>query len=432
VTYPHAPFDGHELEELVKLVSIACVSSALLASASAATITVPGNQPTIQAGVLASSPGDTILVSAGTYEENVDIPGGFDGITIKAKGKVILDCRPSGATGTGPGFAVASQNVTIQGFTIRHAKGTNPHGVYSPAGGTGLRLNKLTIEHTDGPGISIQADGARIENTTVNGCDGGMLLFGENILVSKCTVRQDGTRGVGVFGNNGVVSKCKFLTIEDGNAVVIVGANGVIEMNTVDGADAAALFSEGDNPTIRSNKILRQCDDDAGIEVLSTTTGLIEKNVIRNTYEDGIEVQSNVSGLTITKNTITNCGTEDESSLFVGGSNCIVSKNVIRGGQQDGILVSGDDNTIESNVVIDCLEDGIDLEVGADGSVVTGNKCLNNRGEGFENNGTNTTLINNTMKGNRIDFANDGSFAATPPGNVFATGGTGTAPEIDD
>ena len=50
----------------------------------ASTIHVPGDQPTIQAGVNAASNGDIVLVAPGTYYENIDIKG--KAITVTSSG----------------------------------------------------------------------------------------------------------------------------------------------------------------------------------------------------------------------------------------------------------------------------------------------------------------------------------------------------------
>src|SRR3984893_4717295 len=53
-------------------------------AAAATVIHVPADQPTIQAGINAAKNGDTVLVSPGTYIENIN----FDGkaITLKSAG----------------------------------------------------------------------------------------------------------------------------------------------------------------------------------------------------------------------------------------------------------------------------------------------------------------------------------------------------------
>ncbi|MCK4514427.1 MAG: right-handed parallel beta-helix repeat-containing protein, partial [Spirochaetaceae bacterium] len=118
---------------------LTCAFAVVLASASpteAATIHVPAQQPSIQAGVSAASQGDTVLVAPDTYTgpENRDIDFGGVGITLISSGGpsvTILDC---GSLGRGFNFHSGEDTTAIVGgFTIRNA--TTPPGVRSLGGG---------------------------------------------------------------------------------------------------------------------------------------------------------------------------------------------------------------------------------------------------------------------------------------------------------
>ncbi|HFQ94273.1 MAG TPA: DUF1565 domain-containing protein, partial [Anaerolineae bacterium] len=85
------------------------------------TYRVPRDFPTIQTAVDAASPGDAIIVSPGTYAENITIT--TPGILLKGK-RAILDGAPSGGNGIGLhvlGTADAPvTGVEIRGFVVQN------------------------------------------------------------------------------------------------------------------------------------------------------------------------------------------------------------------------------------------------------------------------------------------------------------------------
>ena len=58
--------------------AVACALLALACGASAATIRVPADQPTIQAGINAAAAGDIVLVAPGTWSEAPVVSGRAD------------------------------------------------------------------------------------------------------------------------------------------------------------------------------------------------------------------------------------------------------------------------------------------------------------------------------------------------------------------
>ena len=106
------------------------------------TINIPGDQPTIQAGIDAASDGDTILLADGIYtgNGNYNVDSGGTSVTIKSAnspGNCIIDCRQNGL-----GFLFQSgETITLENLTIKNADG----GASSGGGVYEGKSSKLTI-----------------------------------------------------------------------------------------------------------------------------------------------------------------------------------------------------------------------------------------------------------------------------------------------
>ena len=112
---------------------LAAATVTLLLAASAATATiihVPGDQPTIQAGLGAATPGDTVEVACGTYfEHDLVLPSGVilrsttglpDCVTIDAQSQGrVLSCSGADNTTCIAGFTIegGAADEVLVGFT---------------------------------------------------------------------------------------------------------------------------------------------------------------------------------------------------------------------------------------------------------------------------------------------------------------------------
>jgi hypothetical protein len=221
----------------MKLVYLILILSISVVPAAAGTIIhVPADQPTIQAGINAAHNGDTVLVSPGTYIENIN----FLGKAIKVKSSngaklTIIDGNKNGSVVTfnqgetktsllkgftiqngqadeGAGIAVESSSPTIANNIITHNAGCNGIGIGVGFGSPIITKNKITFNAQagcsggiGGAGISLrgaasaQILGNTISNNSMATADGGGIsLFAAGTpLIQGNFIQNNMATGVG-------------------------------------------------------------------------------------------------------------------------------------------------------------------------------------------------------------------------------------------
>lgn len=152
---------------LLAVVGLIFISAVLISNASAATIAVcsDATYTTIQAGINAANPGDTIQVCAGTYDEDVTVNKA--NLKIVGAGAGSTNVRgPIG--GGGSTFVIADSGVEIRNFTITRL-GNNTTDWNNP----GLNTAGISIQ-----GLSIT--GALIHDNVLTGLRTGIDINNSN------------------------------------------------------------------------------------------------------------------------------------------------------------------------------------------------------------------------------------------------------------
>lgn len=462
------------------ILAVACLVFALVTvrPALSAKIVVHkgGAFSTIQAGVDAAGPGDTVIVKAGVYDETIVISGARDGVMLKASGNVIIDARLPNGDPDGPGIRVDADDVTLRGFTIRHAAiagpgGTAGAGVY--ASGSNTHIEKVQCLHCEA-GIVVGGSGTIVRGCTIiDTIIGVYLTFSNDSLIENCSIEMCGERGIVVSGSNTVVRKNRIKNVAQ-VGIQVAGSHAIVDKNTVHGSLSTGVSAFGIaiasvNALVRGNKVSNISG--AGIDVQGGGA-LIANNAISNTELGSIQVSGNIgSSFTLRKNRAR--GSHGGGSILIynsvehvslesnvidqtesGGfyvlaksvtarkniarrvgfgfdfSNAtmgVIEKNVFKGGVL-GFTIDIDNGEISSNLATGGTSDG--FRIHGTNCVVSNNVALKNAAEGFELHGAGLVFQSNTARQNRIDVTAT-VMPTTFHANKFDSGGPTTPPEIE-
>jgi hypothetical protein len=215
---------------------------------SALTIGVPNSKSTIQAGIEAASPGDTVLVQPGTYYETIDFKGknivvGSMFLTTRDTSYISSTIIDAQRKNTVVIFQSGETSTEFCGFTITNGQShgiwiDNPHP--NPGGGIYCKnaspyLHHLIVENSqsqyDGGGMYLEKSNSVIENCVIRnnravGSGGGLFFENGNHQITNCIINNNSGNGGGIL--------CAYSTIRVYKVLMSLNSNDAFQIHDSD------------------------------------------------------------------------------------------------------------------------------------------------------------------------------------------------------
>ena len=226
-------------------------------TAEEAIIRVPADYPTIEEAILAAVPGSTILVSSGTYRENLVIN---KTLTLMGEDKLLTIIDGSA---TEIVVHIKANMVTVKGFTIRN--GTQ--GVYiDQSNGSIIFNNVITSNRHSGISLNGSSFNLIYDNLIlmngVTSTPGGGLVVGDGIVLSL-------SNGNTINGNRLIGNIVRGIALDYSNDNLIVN-------NTFEASVWSISLNDAQNNTVHHNNFISSWNH---VDIIGYS--------ISNTWDDG-------------------------------------------------------------------------------------------------------------------------------------------------
>ena len=169
----------------------------LLSLSYSATLLVPSEYSTIQSAIDASSSGDTVLVSAGTYFENINFNGKNIAVIGEDRENTIIDGGQNGSVVTFD--SIEGTASALSNFTITGGNAYDGGGIYCSSSAPTIKDNIITgnVSDTYGGGISCNYSSPIIMNNTITS---NSAIYGGGISFDRYT--SSVIKGNNIHGNS--------------------------------------------------------------------------------------------------------------------------------------------------------------------------------------------------------------------------------------
>jgi parallel beta-helix repeat protein/YD repeat-containing protein len=247
------------------------------------TIHVPADVATIQAAINAANNGDTVLVSAGTYKENINFNG--KAITVTSMNGAATTIIDGGAIDSVVTFRTSEGSGSVlNGFTI-----TNGFS----------NFNKPNFG--DGGGVFIGNASPTVTNNVITknqACEGlGVFINGGSALIQGNVISSNTAAGCsGGIGGGGIAILAPSTAQIIGNTIT----NNIMTISGLNGG-GLSLFAAG-SPVLLNNIISNNTQ--FGIAMVNGSTPQVVQNLIINNTGGGITTSASGTGMLYLNNTI--------------------------------------------------------------------------------------------------------------------------------
>lgn len=324
--------------------------------ASAATINVPGDQPSVQAALNVAGSGDTVLLAPGTYNEKISFPSsGALGspITLTSSGGAAVTTISGASVAGADVVSVDSKShIRISGLTIRDNTGvTDGSGIRLLGSLSDVEIRDNVIHEIRGNnamGITVYGTEATpIEDLVIDGNE----IYDCDPAPSEALTLNGNVRSFEVTDNH--VHDVDNIAIDfiGGETDIqpnsaLVAREGLCRGNIVERCGSGysgGIYVDGGRDIIIENNTVTQCD--LGIEVGAENAGVITRNVI---VRNNVLYHNRVVGI-VFGGYAKSVGRADEN-VFRGNT---LYKNATDAA--DGVgevwVQYGSDNLVENNLV---------------------------------------------------------------------------------